>query len=150
MVSTFNERITELQGIVGNGNLTMKVKIDQVYARYQHERLDLRHPRGGQAKYLQAPLFAEHPKYYQRMANNLYRVGGLRRAMIYNVESLGRSARRLAPVEMGDLRNSANMKVYDRGRITFDKGPVQHRLTKAEERVKSRLRPTKQGGRGKR
>lgn len=147
MVDTFNERITELQDIVGNGKIRMKVKIDQVYARYQHEDISLNHPRGGQAKYLEQPLFSEHPKYYQRLANNLFRRGGLRRAMIYNAESLGRSASKKAPIEMGDLRNSVNTKVYDRGRITFDKGPIQHRLNKTELRVKSRLRPTKQGGR---
>lgn len=35
------------------------ITFDGPYARYQHERLDLRHPTGGQAKYLEQPLRTE-------------------------------------------------------------------------------------------
>lgn len=36
-----------------SGDLTSAVYTNKEYATYQHEQLDLRHPNGGQAKYLE-------------------------------------------------------------------------------------------------
>lgn len=43
---------------VDEGTLTAMVSYDTPYARYQHERLDLRHAPGRTAKYLERPLNA--------------------------------------------------------------------------------------------
>lgn len=44
---------------VDEGALTAAVSYDTVYAKYQHERLDLRHAQGRTAKYLEGPLNEE-------------------------------------------------------------------------------------------
>lgn len=41
------------------------------YARYQHYGLDFRHPQGGQALYLQQPMFTEAEKCLQIMADTI-------------------------------------------------------------------------------
>jgi hypothetical protein len=46
---------------VDRGELIGAVSFDGPYAVYQHERLDLRHDPGRQAKYLESPAHAEVP-----------------------------------------------------------------------------------------
>lgn len=48
--------------------VTLTVTFDEVYARYQHERRDLNHPRGGKAKYLEDPLKRNALRYVQLLA----------------------------------------------------------------------------------
>lgn len=45
--------------------LEVKVGYDLPYAIVQHERLDFRHPKGGEAKYLERP-FEENKDLYER------------------------------------------------------------------------------------
>jgi hypothetical protein len=47
------------------------VYYDTVYARYQHERLDLRHDPGRQAKYLEEPAETEAPVIFALIAGAL-------------------------------------------------------------------------------
>jgi hypothetical protein len=68
----------ELSDKVGHGFLVGKVTVDQVYAQYQHERMDLRHPRGGQAKYLTDPLYQNRNAYLIQVAKTALEDGGLR------------------------------------------------------------------------
>jgi len=49
------------------------ISYNTVYARYQHERLDLRHEHG-QAKYLEQPMITEEPKVLEIIAEHLRRM----------------------------------------------------------------------------
>jgi len=148
MTSTFAGRIDELIAMteMRSGRLTASVVVDQVYAHYQHEHLELRHPRGGRAKYLEGPLYERYRDYLQEYARELLGNGG--------VASLWRSAGHLsdqvevtAPREWGDLPKSGHPRLIaggtaaagdESGRVIRDREPKVHRLGKAELRAKSR------------
>lgn len=136
---TFEARLDELAEKVGEGRLTGSVEVDQVYAQYQHEGLDLRHPRGGQAKYLEQPLYENYGDYYRALADNVLE-GSLAAAMEDNVEDLSGHVFDLAPVEFYDLRGSGHPTVSSDGEVVYDRPPIQARLTPAELRAKDRLR----------
>lgn len=55
------EGTLERSGKVSVDGLKAAVSYDTVYAVYQHERMDLRHVSGRQAKYLEQPLNTEGP-----------------------------------------------------------------------------------------
>lgn len=135
----FDERMAELSDDVGHGTLTGVVEVDQVYARYQHEGLDLRHPEGGQAKYLEAPLYADHRDMLQKLANAVL-TRPLGDAMAENTEHLSNRVYELAPLEFGDLKASGHPKVLDQGSVVYDRPPNIHRLTPIELRAKAELR----------
>lgn len=115
------------------------VTVDQIYAHYQHEHLEFRHPRGGKALYLQAPLNDSYTGYLERYAQTVLDDGGQ--------QSLGRSMEHLsdqveihAPREFGDLLRSGHPEVYQGERRVYNREPKQHRLSEAELRIKARLR----------
>lgn len=83
----FAERMAILSKQVGDGFCVGKVIVDQVYAKYQHEDLALRHPRGGMAKYLTYPLFMNRWTYLQQVANTCLDDGGVR-GMVIAMEHL--------------------------------------------------------------
>lgn len=58
-VVPLEEGTLERSGVASAEGYTAAVSYDTVYARYQHERLDLRHAPGRTAKYLEGPLNAE-------------------------------------------------------------------------------------------
>lgn len=139
-METFSARIAELRRITGAPErLRGQVTVDQVYAHYQHERLDLRHPRGGHALYLQAPLFDHFSQYLDRYAREVLDDGG-HRAMARAMEHLSDQVEREAPVEFADLRRSGHPEVHSGIRTVYDRQPKQHRLTREELRIKARLR----------
>lgn len=109
------------------------------YARYQHEGLDLKHPSGGEAKYLEGPLYQRHRDYLQRLADHTL-TGDLTRAMVDNVEALSLQVYDLAPREFHDLRASGHPTVTDAGAVAYDRPPNVHRLTDVELRAKAELR----------
>ena len=135
----FDQRMRDLADDVGAGTLVGRVEVDQVYARFQHEGLDLRHPEGGQAKYLEAPLYSEHRGYYQRLADNVL-AGDLEGAMASVTEALSGKVYELAPFEFGDLKASGHPSVMSSGQVVYDRPPNVHRLTPLELRTKSELR----------
>lgn len=135
----FTTRIGRLMRKVGDGNLVASVIVDQAYAKYQHESLDLRHPNGGQAKYLWEPMFNNRNQYMARLAANVLR-GNLNQAMVRNVEDIAGGVFEHAPVELADLRRSAEPSVRDQGELTYHRPPMRRRLTPAELAAKSRLR----------
>jgi hypothetical protein len=136
---SFEARLTELAQSVGQGTLHGSVVVDQVYAQYQHEGLDLKHPSGGVAKYLESPLYGKHRDYFQRIADHVL-AGDLISAMADNVESLSRQVYELAPREFHDLRASGHPSVTDQGSVVYDRLPNVHRLTSDELAAKSHLR----------
>lgn len=141
MPGTFHARIDELRKRTGSdqGWLRGTVIVDQRYAHFQHERLDLHHPRGGHARYLAVPLEQHYRGYLQEIADHYLEDGG-REAMARSMEDLSDSLYDSAPVEFWDLRRSGHPVVELGTRTIYDRPPVQHRLTDAELRAKSRLR----------
>jgi hypothetical protein len=123
----------------GQGLLRGSVTVDQVYAHFQHERLDLHHPRGGGPKYLERPLFEHAPAYLTEVARGWLDDGG-QRAMARSMEHLSDEAELAAPWEWGDLIHSGHPEVRRGESLTYDRPPKRHRLTAAELKAKSRLR----------
>ena len=139
MTGTFAERVDVLKKQVGSGKVTASVVVDQVYAHYQHEHLEFRHPRGGQAKYLEQPLYDGYRDYLQDYARTVLHDGGVP-AMKRSAEHLSDAVEVTAPVEWSDLRRSGHPTVTHGGLTVYDRAPKQARLTKGELRDKSRAR----------
>ena len=141
--------VTELTGLLerthaGTGWLRGSVEIDQVYAHYQHERLDLHHPRGGGPKYLERPLFDHYRDYLTVIAHTVLDDGG-QREMERSMEHLSDAAELAAPWEFGDLMHSGHPEVRRGSELVYDRPPKRHRLTQAELRVKAALRLDRPG-----
>ncbi len=134
---TFSERIDELRKMVGSGKLAGSVTVDQVYAKYQHERMELHHPRGGSAKYLQKPLMDHYRDYIGDYAKTVLSDGG-QAAMKRSMEHLSDAVEITAPREWGDLLKSGSPKVTQGGRTLYDRPPKAARLTEQELKAKSR------------
>jgi hypothetical protein len=136
----FNKGCQRLLKIVGDKKLEGKVVVDQVYAKFQHESLDLKHPHGGGGKFLTRALFKEHRGIMRGLARDAYQVYGLNSAMIVGMERVVRGVYQNAPHEFNDLRNSGAPSVKDRGRFIYNRPPVVKRLTKSQLRAKDRAR----------
>jgi hypothetical protein len=140
MTSTFAERIDALRTLTGRGQrLQGTVTVDQRYALIQHEELSYRHPHGGQARYLAAPLMDHYRGYLGDYAKTVLGDGG-QPAMKRSVEHLSDRVEVLAPVEFADLRKSGHPAVTLGERTVYDRPPKQRRLTDAELKAKSRAR----------
>lgn len=138
---TFGARVEDIAMFVGEGTLVGRVTVDQVYARYQHERLDLFHPRGGGPGYLRNPLFRRSGEFLNRLASRLsLGRGGLAEAMGWSMEQLCSDVAREAPVEFSDLRFSGAPRVMDEGLIVYDRPPIIGRLSKEQLQAKNRHR----------
>jgi hypothetical protein len=138
MTGTFSERISALREMVGNGErLTGSVTVDQIYAHRQHEDLSYHHARGGQAKYLEKPLFDHYRDYLADYAKTVLRDGG-QPAMRRSMEHLSDQVEILAPREWGDLLKSGAPKVTLGERTIYDRAPKAARLTAEELKAKSR------------
>jgi hypothetical protein len=138
MTGTFAEQLGKLRELTGApGRIEAQVVVDQVYAHYQHEHVEFRHPVGGQAKYLEAPLMASYRDYLEDYARTVLSDGG-HDAVKRSVEHLSDQVELLAPVEWADLRRSGHPSVSQAGRLLYDRPPKQARLTEEELRAKSR------------
>ena len=142
MAGDFGEKMDDLSRIVGNGPLLGSVVVDQIYAKYQHEGLDLKHPRGGQAKYLSQPLLDNRDDYLRRVADTILDDGG-KKGMESAMEDLSGTGgvATHAPVLWGDLRRSGHPSVHSDGAMVFDRPPGARRLTEQELRDKARRIP---------
>ena len=118
---------------VGEGTLIGKVIVDQVYAKYQHERTDLTHPRGGGPGYLRDPFFASYQDYLARVAR-AFLDGDPEREMAQCMEALNTRMSAASPVLYSNLRRSGNPRVYSRGRKVYDRAPWQRRMSALELR----------------
>ncbi len=107
------------------------------YAHYQHERLDLHHPRGGQGKYLEKPLFDHYRDYLDDYAKTVLQDGG-QPAMKRSMEHLSDEVEITAPREWGDLMRSGHPQVKLGDRTVYDRAPKAARLTEQELKAKSR------------
>lgn len=144
MAGTFDERMRQLGEDVGSGHLIGSVVVDQVYAMYQHERLDLHHPRGGHARYLAGPLTDHHKEYLQDYADQVLdkELENGRKSLRESMEHLSDRVEVEAPVEFTSLRRSGHPSVTDDGVIHYDRPPKQARLTEAEIRELRRAHST--------
>jgi hypothetical protein len=135
---TFSERIAELRRMTGNGQrLEGSVTCDQVYAKYQHEHMELHHPRGGSAKFLERPLFDHYRDYLSDYADTVLHDGG-QPAMKRSMEHLSDQVEITAPREWGDLLKSGHPQVTVGDHTVYDRAPKAARLTAEELRAKSR------------
>lgn len=139
-METFSERMHELRRMTGAPeHLRASVTVDQIYAHYQHEHLEFRHPRGGRALYLQVPFFGHYGEYLEMYAREVLDNGG-QRALGNGMERLSDEVETEAPREFGDLMRSGHPEVRQGERIVYDRQPRQHRLSEGELRMKARLR----------
>lgn len=135
----------KLRELVGKKKLVGKLRVDQVYARYQHERMDLRHPRGGYPKYLWLALTIGKEQMVERLAKSVLETGpveGMKRAM----EDQDKRLHRYAPVDFNNLRNSGNPQVWDNGAKVYDRPARQPRMTEEQLKAERRRRRGATGG----
>lgn len=133
-MGSFLARIDELLDRVGDGRLRGEVRIDQVYAAYQHNRPDLSH-RVGNALYLSKPLNTEHRSFFQKIADEVLEPGGPVHGMVSAVEALANSAATQTPVDLFNLARSQSTTVRDQGAVVYHRDPRQQRLSEAELRA---------------
>lgn len=141
MASDFGSQIDELLAKVGSGDLAATVVVNQVYARWQHDGLDLKHPRGGQALYLQQPLMDNHSRYLADYASQVLEDGG-KNTFISAAEDLAGDGgvASHAPVEFGDLRASGHPTVTDGEEVIYDRPPLAGRLSAEDLKAKDKAR----------
>lgn len=133
MAKSFDQGVAELLRRVGAGDLTGEVEYDQAYAKRQHEVLEYDHPQGGEAKFLEKAQKATYQVSLAQIAAGALDDGGVE-AMEDAVETLVLESSRRAPIgppDNGDeplaakhpglLRASGHAKVYDNGRLVFDR-----------------------------
>jgi hypothetical protein len=134
---TFSGRMDDLEKRIGISRSGMSVVVDQVYAHYQHERMDMRHPRGGHAKYLEQPLYDHYRDYLAWYAQGVLDDGGTA-ALKKAAEHLSDQVELHAPREWGDLMRSGHPSVTRDGHTVYDRPPKAARLSRDELRLKSR------------
>lgn len=124
------------------GTWTGKVEVNQVYAHYQHEHPEFHHPDGGEAFYLQRPLYSRYRRYYGILARHAITGEGtdLREGFRQVVEDLSLQVYHHAPWEFGDLRASGHPSVTRDGMKIYDRKPLVHRLSERELKDKAHLR----------
>ena len=142
-MGSFQKGCDDLIEKVGHGKLEGKVTVDQVYAAPQHEgywvtgplagHVIRNHPRGGQAKFLEQPLFEKAEDYMHNLADSVLD-GFLVQAMAENMEDLADEVLHKAPREDDFLRNSAHPQVFDDGQLAYNREPLVPRMTEAELR----------------
>ena len=110
---------------------TGRVVVDQLYAQFQHEDLALHHPRGGQARYLAAPLYENATAYMDHLALTVLEDGG-KDAMREITEDLCDQVFDAAPLLFGNLKRSGHPTVEDGGVVIYDREPDAHRLSEEE------------------
>lgn len=79
----------------------------QNYGLYVHERLDLNHPNGGQAKFLEQPAREYRRQIINVIKNSYVTLQDLSKAMAFGALYLQKLSMKLVPVDTGALRASA-------------------------------------------
>lgn len=135
--------LERLERAVGDGDLSMSITMNQRYAKFQHERMDLKHPHGGKHHFLTDPLF-DHVRQILgalAMAAVTARGSALRAAMVHQVEAWAVRSVAQTPIWWGDLPNSHAPEVVDDGEIVYRRPPKARRLTDEELKLKNRWHP---------
>lgn len=135
---SFEERMRELGKLVGDGKITTRIKVDQAYARRQHQNILYAHPRGGGPFFLHNALMSLHKIHIQRVAQELFR-GNAQVLYIRFGEDVAKRASDNAPIELGNLRRSFAVDVKVGGRFIYRRDADQRRLSRAELNNRVRL-----------
>lgn len=124
--------LERLAQAVGSGEIVASVTVDQPYAQRQHEELEWNHPRGGQAKYLEGPLFANYAQLMQGIANSLITPEGsdLVGGMIGAAEEMNGWVEDNAPRLDHILRYSGHPQVLDNGTVAYSRPAKAPRVEK--------------------
>lgn len=139
MAGTFTRRVQDLIDRHSGGALRGEVIVDQVYAKYQHENLSLRHPAGGGPKYLWNAVIFDLPRTMRELAKEALWVDpGI--TMTKAVERWSGGVFDRAPLEFGDLKASGHPRVKEGGKVIYDRPPLAKRLTESEIEAKRELR----------
>jgi hypothetical protein len=149
MPGDFFEKIDELKDQVGEGHLVGSVEVDQVYAAAQETGVWVtgpnagksirNHPGGGGSHFLGGALLEGSSGYMEEVAKTVLD-GGPAKGMEAATEKLGESASAKAPIEFGDLRESAHPTVTDDGSTVYDRPPAAPRLSDEQLDAKARGR----------
>lgn len=126
----FEDRLAELAGRVGSGELVGAVEYAQPYAVYVHEILQNRHP-NGQAKFLETALHTGYRGYLQRVADAVLD-GDVADAMAGSVDDLADESARLCPKDLTLLSRSDHPTVTSNGATVRDRPPEVPRMSEAE------------------
>lgn len=130
----FFERVDNLAEQVGSGKLDVKLTTDQVYAKYQELRDDLKHPRGGRAHYARDAMVEHVDEWMDHLAHKAITEGGS--DLIGGAISVGIRAKdqqaEYTPREFLNLARSIEVTVTDRGEPVYHRPPDVHRLSEAE------------------
>jgi hypothetical protein len=123
------------------GSWQGKVEVDQIYAHYQHEHPEFHHPDGGEAFYLQRPLYEDIPEMFSTIARKALTAEGvnLDDAIMEAMEHLSLQVFMRAPIEFGDLKASGHPQVWHNGARVKNREPNLHRLSEDELRAKSEV-----------
>lgn len=91
--------------------ITFAVIYTAPYATKVHEDMEMPHPNGGQAKFLEQPLRENGPKYTAKVKELLQKKVPLKKALLEVGHDLLNDSRPLVPVLMGTLRDSGTVKL---------------------------------------
>jgi hypothetical protein len=97
----------------------------------QHEGMDLKHPHGGQAKFLETALHNGADEYLQGIASKVLD-GSINDGMIDAVDKLDNKSAELTPKEATVLARSGHLTVTSDGATVYDKPPEVPRLSEQE------------------
>lgn len=91
--------------------ITFAVTYTAPYAAKIHEDLEMPHPRGGQAKFLEQPLREKGPQYTAKVKALLQKKVPLKKALLQVGNELLEESQKLVPVLTGTLLNSGIVKL---------------------------------------
>lgn len=129
---SFFAETERLEERVGHGVLEGSVTVDQVYALYQHEGADFKHPRGGEAFYLRRPLLEGQDSMLGAFSAVFETDATCVGVMVLNMEDLADAIPIRAPVEFVVLRQSAAPMVVDNGEVAYYRSAPMPRLTQEQ------------------
>lgn len=146
-MGSFGAGTRELGELVGDGELTMKVEVDQIYALAIESGywrsgplagVTNRPRHGGKTHFLRDGLHENAERYMRKLARAFPE---LEPAMVENAEDLARQVFDNAPRDKQVLRNSAHPTVTSGHVLVYDRPPAVHRLTEAELRRRGEFVP---------
>lgn len=140
MPGSFFDGVDSLLAQVGEGDLEVNNKVDQVYAKYQELRDDLVHPRGGQAHYARDGLIEHVDAYMERLAHSAITEDGsdlIGGAIAVGIRLKDETAAK-TPREFVNLARSGHVTVTDDGAVVYDRPPDVPRLSEEQLRAQRR------------
>jgi hypothetical protein len=97
----------------GKRSVTVTVGYSAPHAIYVHENLQMRHPNGGQAKFLEQPARQYGAELAELVATAIRNKEGIVRAVLRAGNRLLRYSQPLVPVDTGELRDSGAVNIVN-------------------------------------